>query len=170
MATKLIALVLAVLALAAMSGCASSGSKRLQPTLQRQQLAEQAYAGGNLPQALADYRQLTRDMPSHADFWFRLGNVLVRLQQPDQAVDAYQHVLHIEPDHAKAWHNLGIIRLRQAEAAFAQGAHYAAGIDSSLQQSSAQMVRELAALGNESTPAATSHATVSDAADAEHIP
>ncbi|MGY3039857.1 cytochrome c-type biogenesis protein CcmH/NrfG [Rhodanobacter sp. TND4EL1] len=137
-------------------GCASSGPKHLKATLARQQQAEHAYASGNLAQALADYQALTHDMPRHADYWFRLGNVRVRMQQPDEAADAYRQALQLSPGHAKAWHNLGIVRLRQAEAAFGQSARYAVGVDAPLQQQSAQMadgIGQLAAPAEASDPA-----------------
>jgi cytochrome c-type biogenesis protein CcmH/NrfG len=148
MASALKYTVVGLLFTALLCGCATSARKQLTSTIQRQQKAEQAYASGDLAQALVAYQALTRDVPGHADFWFRLGNVQVRMKRPDQAVDAYQHVLRIQPDHAKAWHNMGIIRLRQAEAAFGQSARYAAGVDPPLQQRSAQMAHGLASLGD----------------------
>lgn len=144
-----------LLTLIVLGGCASSPSARLRTTIDQQQQAGQAYADGKLMQALSGYQALTATHPQNADFWFRLGNVNVRLERPDDAVVAYQHVLQIEPSHAKAWHNLGIIRLRQAEAAFAQSAQTAAGVDASLQQESATMVHGIAGLGSapaDSTP------------------
>lgn len=144
---------LGLLLSASLWGCATSAPRQLTSTFQRQQQAEQAYASGHLAQALTGYQALTRDVPNHADFWFRLGNVYVRMKQPDQAVEAYQRTLQIEPDHAKAWHNIGIIRLRQAEAAFGQSARHAAGVDPSLQQQSAQMAHGLATLGDMSPDA-----------------
>jgi cytochrome c-type biogenesis protein CcmH/NrfG len=143
-----------VLALAALAACASPAPARLKVTVDQQRQAEQAYAGGDMAQALSGYQTLTRALPQNADFWFRLGNVYVRLERPDQAVDAYQHALQIEPAHAKAWHNLGIIRLRQAEAAFAQSAQNAAGVDAPLQQDSAAMVHGIAVLGTTATDSA----------------
>ncbi|MHB1057447.1 MAG: tetratricopeptide repeat protein [Rhodanobacter sp.] len=135
-----------MLLLVALAGCASSGPRHLKATVERQREADQAYDSGNLALALSDYQALTRDVPQHADFWFRLGNIHVRLQRPDDAVEAYRHALQIEPGHAKAWHNLGIVRLRQAEAAFGQSARYATGVDAPLQQQSAQMAHGIAGL------------------------
>jgi cytochrome c-type biogenesis protein CcmH/NrfG len=156
--------------LLALGGCAASPTQRLVKTVAQQQRAEQAYRGGHPEQALADYQALVRQLPQNADFWFRLGNVYVRLQRPDDAVDAYQHVLRIEPGHAKAWHNLGIVRLRQAEAAFAQGAQHAAGIDAGLQRDSAAMAHGIAALGGVAPDAPASSAPASSPAAAGRRP
>ena len=139
--------------LASLAGCASSPPALLKATVDQQRQADQAYLGGNLAQALSGYQALTRVYPQNADFWFRMGNVYVRMERPDEAADAYRHTLQIEPTHAKAWHNLGIIRLRQAEAAFAQSAQSAAGVDAPLQRESAGMVHGIAVLGTASTAA-----------------
>ena len=144
---------------ALLCGCASPATRPLKSTVELQRQAEQAYANGHLDQALADYQSLAREVPLHADFWFRLGNIHVRMKQPEQAVDAYEHALRLEPGHAKAWHNVGIVRLRQAEAAFGQSARYAAAVEPSLQQQSAQMAHALAAIGDapsDSSPPAAS--------------
>lgn len=137
-----------------LAACASSPQKQLASAVDLQQRADQSYAAGDLPTALAAYRQLTESMPENVDDWFRLANVYVRLQQPEQAVVAYEHVLQRDPSHAKAWYNLGIVRLRQAEAAFVQGARTAGG-NEMLQKSSTSMVQGIAGLGpREETPAA----------------
>ena len=133
-------------ALVVLAGCASTGTSQLKDALAYQKRAEQAYDADNLAQALADYQALTRALPLNADYWFRLGNVHVRLNQPDEAVDAYNHALQREPKHAKAWHNLGIVRLRQAAAAFTESARSAAGIDASLRKESADMAHGIAQL------------------------
>lgn len=141
--------------LALLAGCATAPTAKLAATVDRQQQADRAYVEGHLAQALAGYQSLTHTQPQHAEFWFRLGNTYARLQRPDEALDAYQHVLRIEPRHAKAWYNLGIIRLREAEAAFDQGAQAAAGIDAGLQQDSAGKARAIAAMRRASDPDAT---------------
>lgn len=137
--------------LASLAACASSPPARLKATVGQQQQADQAYLGGNLAQALSGYQALTAAYPQNADFWFRLGNIYVRMERPDEAADAYRHALQVEPAHAKAWHNLGIVRLRQAEAAFAQSAQNAAGVDATLQQESATLVHGIAVLGTTPT-------------------
>ncbi len=136
-----------VATLAMLSGCATSPkTHHLKNVIAAQQRAENAYENGDLTQALAGYEALTRTLPDNVDFWFRLGNIHVRMEQPDQAVTAYEHVLHLDAEHAKAWHNLGIVRLRQAAAAFTQSAHTAGANDPELSRASAQMAHSLATL------------------------
>lgn len=143
--TRAVRLLLPVV-LAILAGCATTGSPHLDDALAHQKRAEQAYDAGNLAQAQSEYQALTRALPLNADYWFRLGNVCVRMDQPDEAVDAYSHALQREPKHAKAWHNLGIVRLRQAAAAFTEGARSATGVDAGLQQESADMAHGIAKL------------------------
>lgn len=150
---------LMALTMAVLGACSASPTKRLGETVAQQRQAEQAYDSGHPEQALASYQALVRELPQNADFWFRLGNVYVRLNRPDDAVDAYQHALRIEPGHAKAWHNLGIVRMRQAEAAFAQSAKHAAGVDAGLQQDSAAMLRGIAGVSAPAPEASSAPAT-----------
>jgi len=138
--------VLGLVVMLALAGCATTRPPSLESALARQQRAEQAYEAGDLARASAEYEALTKALPTNADYWFRLGNVYVRMNQPDAAADAYGHVLQREPKHAKAWHNLAIVRLRQAAAAFTQSAESAEGIDSALQRQSASMAHGIARL------------------------
>lgn len=142
-----IASLMFVAMVALLSGCAStSKTHHLEAVVANQRQAELTYEKGNLTQALADYEALTRTTPSNVDFWFRLGNIHVRMEHPDLAAVAYEHALQLDPGNAKAWHNLGIVRMRQAAAAFAQSAH-AAGADApELGKASAQMAHSLAEL------------------------
>lgn len=134
-------------AVAMLAGCASaSKAHHLQTVVANQRQAEMAYEKGKLAQALAGYEALTRRLPSNVDFWFRLGNIHVRMEQPALAAEAYERALQLDSGNAKAWHNLGIVRMRQAAAAFAQSAH-AAGADApELGRASAQMAHSLAEL------------------------
>jgi len=135
-----------LVAMLALAGCATTRPPSLESALARQQQAEQAYEAGDLARASAEYEALTRALPLNADYWFRLGNVYVRMNQPDAAADAYGHALKREPKHAKAWHNLAIVRLRQAAAAFTQSADSAEGVDSALREQSAAMAHGIARL------------------------
>lgn len=142
-----IPVMLVVATVAILSGCASaSKTHHLETAVADQRQAEVAYEQGNLTQALAGYEALTRSLPSNADFWFRLGNIHVRMEQPDLAVAAYERTLQLDPENAKAWHNLGIVRMRQAVAAFAQSAHAAGPDDRELGRTSAQLAHSLAEL------------------------
>jgi len=145
------------------AGCASGGSHRLSVVVDQQREAEQAYAANDMPRALARYQALTRALPLHTDYWFRLGNVYVRLNRPDDAVEAYRRVLQREPSHAKAWHNLGVVRLREAEAAFGQSAHDAGGIDAALQAESTRLADGLADLVSHGTAESPAGAAASSA-------
>ncbi len=82
--------------------------------------AHEAYNEGNWAEAKQALVALTQEIPQEAEPWFRLGNVYARLEQPRQAVAAYQEALIREPEHNKAWHNMGIIQLRQAINSFSQ--------------------------------------------------
>jgi tetratricopeptide (TPR) repeat protein len=105
-----------------LGACATSSRHRLDSLVAAQQEADQAYARGDMQQALKDYQALAQEVPGQALYWFRLGNVQFRLQQPEEAVKAYEHALRLDQGNAKAWYNLGIVRLRMAEAAFMQAA------------------------------------------------
>ena len=137
---------LCLLAMLALAGCATTPPPSLESALARQQRAEQAYEAGDLAQASAEYEALTKALPLNSEYWFRLGNVYVRMNQPDAAADAYGHALQREPKHAKAWHNLAVVRLRQAAAAFTRSAESAQGIDSMLQHQSTSMADGIARL------------------------
>lgn len=132
-----------------LSGCASSpGTHQLASVVADQRKAEVAYEKGNLAEALAGYEALTAAMPGSVDFWFRLGNIHVRMDHPDLAAADYEHALKLDSGNAKAWHNLGIVRMRQAAAAFALSARAAGPQAPELGKASAQMAHSLAALAS----------------------
>jgi hypothetical protein len=111
---------LAWLCCLALAGCSSGPTRhavKLDSILQVQQQADQAYTSGDMAASIALYQKLTEAVPQEADYWYRLGNAYARLQQPDQAVDAYQQAIKRNGAHARAWHNLAIVRMRQAQAA-----------------------------------------------------
>lgn len=142
-----IASLVLVATMATLSGCASTPrTHHLETVVANQRQAEIDYEKGNLAQALSGYEALTRTLPSNVDFWFRLGNIHVRMEQPALAAVAYEHALQLDSGNAKAWHNLGIVRMRQAAAAFAQSAHVAGANAPELGRVSAQMAHSLAEL------------------------
>jgi len=129
-------------------GCASTGKdRRLVDLVATQRQAELAYAKADWPQALTDYQLLTKAAPKQAEYWFRLGNVQFRQGQPDAATQSYLQALQIDPKLSGAWYNLGIVRLREAEAAFVQGAQLGKPSDP-VQQRSIDMVDGIAHLTN----------------------
>lgn len=129
-----------------LASCATAGRHhQLSNLASTQWQAEQAYAQGNLQQALKGYQALIKAMPKQADFWFRLGNVQFRQGQPHYAAKSYLKALQIDPGNQGAWYNLGIVRLREAEAAFVQAAQQGRPSDP-LQQRSTGMADGIAHL------------------------
>ncbi|PKM03863.1 MAG: hypothetical protein CVV16_07325 [Gammaproteobacteria bacterium HGW-Gammaproteobacteria-6] len=151
----------AVLLMAFLAGCVSTAPHReVRAVLALQQQAEAAYAQGNMTQALNSYRVLLGEIPDDNTIWFRLGNIYARLDQPQDAVAAYQQVLQRDALHAKAWHNLGVMLLRQAQEAFSRSEQTVRG-DDMLRERSKFMADAIAGLRHpDGLPAA------SDPADA----
>jgi cytochrome c-type biogenesis protein CcmH/NrfG len=137
----------AVLLLLALGGCASAPRHRdPAAVLALERQAAAAYEQGDMTQALYRYRDLLRNLPDDDGVWFRLGNIYAKLDQPQDAIEAYQRVLQHDGSNAKAWHNLGVMLVRQAQAAFAQSAQ-AARHDDALRDDSLAMAGDLARLG-----------------------
>jgi len=140
---------LAWLCCMALAGCSSTPARhaaKLDSVLQTQQQADQAYTSGDMAGSIALYRKLTEAVPQEADYWYRLGNAYARLQQPDQAVDAYQQAIKRNGAHARAWHNLAIVRMRQAQAALIVSVSSAAKNDPIRAQSD-QLLKALESAG-----------------------
>lgn len=149
--------------LLALAGCASSAptlrgkpEQQLGTVLELQKKANTAYQGGNITEAVQDYTELTQMIPDEPNYWFLLGNALVKAQEPDQAVVAYNQAIIRNPRHTRAWHNLGVIRLRQAQAAFVSSAETANAGDP-IQQNSRRVAEALARVND--VPKSASQAT-----------
>lgn len=117
-----------------LAGCTTSppretAEQRLTNVLRTQRDADAAYRSGDMGHASVLYLQLTKVVPREAEYWYMLGNTYVRLQAPDQAVEAYQRAIARNPKHTRAWHNLGVVRMRQALAAFVSSASTAKADD-----------------------------------------
>jgi Flp pilus assembly protein TadD len=132
MASSLSRFIVSLVGLLALAGCAASApalkgppERQLSNVLDLQKKADAAYHGGSVAEAVQDYTQLTQLIPEEPNYWFMLGNALVKAQEPDQAVLAYDQAIIRNPRHTRAWHNLGVIRLRQAQAAFVSSAETA---------------------------------------------
>jgi len=132
MASYLSRFIVSTICLLAMVGCATSApslkgapEQKLGSVLELQKKADSAYHGGNVAEAVQDYTRLTQLIPEEPNYWYMLGNALVKAQEPDQAVLAYDQAIIRNPRHTRAWHNLGVIRLRQAQAAFVSSAETA---------------------------------------------
>lgn len=131
----------------------NAAAQKLNDVLATQQKATEAYQADDMEHASALYLKLTRLIPQEADYWYMLGNTYVRLQQPDQAVQAYQQAIARNPNHSRAWHNLGIVRMRQATAAFVSSASTAKTGDP-MNEISTQLADQLARIssgGNKSS-------------------
>jgi tetratricopeptide (TPR) repeat protein len=160
MARRLIRTAVATIAIA-LAGCAGHAAKPAGANALAglETHAAQDYAAGRYPQAQAAYQQLVEAIPKDPQLWFRLGNVQTRMQQLDAAADAYLHVLALAPHDAKAMHNLGVVRLRQAEAAFAQSAGNAGEAQPALRVRSARMADGIARLAEPQDTATTTEAS-----------
>jgi len=80
--------------------------------------ANQAYQEEDWATAEREYAKLTGMAPTNSEPWFRLGNVFVRLNRPNDALQAYREALIRDSKNAKTWHNLGIVQLKQATNTF----------------------------------------------------
>ncbi|UPG96212.1 tetratricopeptide repeat protein [Luteibacter aegosomatissinici] len=111
----------AAIAIGLLAGCAGHGTlpppKPAVDVAREADEARRAYAAGDMCQAADRYQAIVDAQPGDADAWFRLGNARFRLQQPDDAVLAYNHAIQIRPGYPPAQYNLGVVRLKQAQAA-----------------------------------------------------
>lgn len=136
-----------------MAGCGTASTaikapaEQLANVLTQEQQADAAYRSADLERAAGLYLQLTKLVPQEANYWYLLGNTYVRLQQPEQAVIAYNQAILRDPNHARAWHNLGIVRLREAEAAFVSSASTAKP-DDPMHGLSSHLADDLARIGS----------------------
>jgi protein O-mannosyl-transferase len=64
---------------------------------------------GRPDSAFAHARTLTASFPEYAPAWYALGNLYVRVDQPDSARLAYERALRLRPDLAQAENNLGAV-------------------------------------------------------------
>lgn len=121
--TRVIGLLLAGLLL---GGCAGNGGLKTETDslLELRHEAAALYQKKAYAEAMPLYQQLVEAVPNDAIAWFRLGNLHVRLQQPEKAIAAYQKAVLLDPGVSKAWHNIGILRLRQAANSFTQSLQY----------------------------------------------
>jgi tetratricopeptide (TPR) repeat protein len=81
--------------------------------LELQKQADAAYLNDDLVTSERDYEILVQEMPTIALHWFRLGNIYVRTNRPDAAINLYREAVLRNPKYSKAWYNLGIVQLKQ---------------------------------------------------------
>lgn len=78
-----------------------------------EQEASEAYKNKQWNKAEKYYSELISLVPTNAEAWFRLGNVYVRNNKPDEAMAAYREAVIRSPDMGKAWYNMGTVSLRK---------------------------------------------------------
>ena len=71
--------------------------------------AQQEKALGQAEDAVKVLRSFLRDNPGedHYLLRFQLGALLLELERPDEARDAFREAAHLEPRHADSWLNMG---------------------------------------------------------------
>ena len=81
--------------------------------LELQKQADTAYLNDDLVASEKGYEILIKELPAIALHWFRLGNIYVRTNRPDAAINLYREAVLRNPKYSKAWYNLGIVQLKQ---------------------------------------------------------
>jgi len=71
------------------------------------------YLNDDLQASEKGYQILIQEMPAIALNWFRLGNIYVRTNRPDAAINLYREAVIRDPKYAKAWYNLSVVQLKQ---------------------------------------------------------
>ena len=109
---------LSLLALAlALSACNTQNIQDSDPAAIRDRAAA-AYQNEDWTSAGQDYLYLTRNATAGAEDWFRLGNIYVHTNRPDDAIAAYREALARDQGNSDIWYNLGMVQLRQATQTF----------------------------------------------------
>ena len=63
---------------------------------------------GRPEDALREFREVLRRVPTDADAHYNMGRVLNSLGRHGQAAQAYREAVRVRPDYANAWGNLGL--------------------------------------------------------------
>lgn len=72
-----------------------------------------AYVNNDLVTSEKNYEILIKELPEEAEYWFRLGNIYVRTNRPQEAMSLYREAVLRDPQFAKAWYNMSIVQLKQ---------------------------------------------------------
>lgn len=109
--------VLIMLALLALAGCATNGQPfgRQDDAIGLVTAADNAYLAEDWDAAEARYRDVISRVPNDAYAYFKLGNTLLKLDRWEEAVGAYRNALAVDPSHSKAASNLASVYLMQAD-------------------------------------------------------
>ena len=122
MAGQLTRVVLTSLLLVAL-GCTQTPTKPEPPRVDLSEvykLAAEAYDKQEWSTSEEHYLTLSRKAPEEAEPWFKLGNIAVRTNRPELAVEFYRETLVRDAQHVRAWHNMAIVQLRTAGQSFAE--------------------------------------------------
>jgi tetratricopeptide (TPR) repeat protein len=95
-----------------LAACAAAPLDKLDKNMALQRQAESFYQSGDYLRAAVLYQQLIVIMPSEAEYWFRLGNCNVHLEQPEQAISSYRESLVRDSGMSKAWYNLAMLQAK----------------------------------------------------------
>lgn len=96
----------------------------LEELVELRQNAEAAYQNNDWNKVIEYNGSLIQKIPKDAVPWFRLGNAYARLNQPGNALQAYQRALNLDPTNSKIWHNMGIVQLKLATKTFVEMQEY----------------------------------------------
>ena len=105
--------------LLSLAACSQLGTKKVdeeepkQDLFELQKQAETAYLNDDMNSSERDYKILIRELPEIALHWYRLGNIYVRTNRPDAAIDLYREAVLRDPTFANAWFNMSIVQLKQ---------------------------------------------------------
>lgn len=111
-----------ITALILLTGCASKvpiGNLTL-----KLEKANQFYTQGSLTDAEYLYRSVIQRSPGLSVVWFRLGNIYVRTNQLEAAINAYRQATKINPKEEQYWINYSAARLKQAQEISSLGLQY----------------------------------------------
>ena len=126
----LVGLMLAGLVLM-LGGCATENVSG-KDTLALVRDADLAYSQGNWSRAESQYRLIVQRVPGDAYAWFKLGNLYLHTDRPNEAMYAYQQTLARDSSNTKAYHNLALLYLLQSQRTLQAGIKAAAPNDPQL--------------------------------------
>jgi tetratricopeptide (TPR) repeat protein len=111
--------IITTILLLSLAACSQLGMKKeikeepKQDLFELQKQADAAYSNDDMDTSERDYKILIRELPEIALHWFRLGNIYVRTNRPDAAIDLYREAVLRDPTFANAWFNMSIVQLKQ---------------------------------------------------------
>ncbi|RUO21249.1 hypothetical protein CWE08_06615 [Aliidiomarina iranensis] len=107
-----------------LSACSATPKLKFDEQVQWQNQAIASYRSGDFLGAESALRQLLKTNEKDAQSWLLLGNVHLREQRIEAALNAYQRALSYQPDLAAARHNLALTHLRLATLTLIEGQAY----------------------------------------------